>query len=155
MAQAALPARLLATWFGCGLSPKAPGTVGSIGAVPLHLALCTLGPLPHAAIIIALSAVGVWASNEVAKAEGIEDPQKVVIDEVAGTLIAMGMVSGSGFGIRLLALGLFRLLDITKPGPIDSVQRLEPPGVGIMADDLLAGVAAGAMAYSVAALLGR
>jgi len=146
---------LLATWFGCGLSPKAPGTVGSIGAVPLHLALSLLGPLPHAAAIAALSVVGVWASNEVAKAEGIEDPQKVVIDEVCGTLIAMGMVSGGSVGIRLLALGLFRVLDITKPGPIDSVQRLEPAGVGIMADDVLAGLAAGAMAYSVSALLGR
>lgn len=155
MAQAALPARLLATWFGCGLSPKAPGTVGSIGAVPLHLALAMLGPLPHAAAIVALSVVGTWASNEVARAEGIEDPQKVVIDEVCGTLIAMGMVSQAGWGIRLLALVLFRVLDITKPGPIDTVQRLEPPGVGIMADDLLAGLAAGAMAYSAWALLGR
>jgi phosphatidylglycerophosphatase A len=111
--------------------------------------------MPHAAIVIALSAAGIWASNEVAKAEGIEDPQKVVIDEVAGTLIAMGMVSSSGFAMRLLALVLFRVLDITKPGPIDSVQRLSPPGVGIMADDLLAGVAAGVMAYSASALLGR
>jgi phosphatidylglycerophosphatase A len=155
MAQAALPARLLATWFGCGLSPKAPGTIGSIGAVPLHFALATLGPLPHAAAIVALSVAGTWAANEVARAEGIEDPQKVVIDEVAGTLIAMGMVSGASIGIRLLGLVLFRVLDITKPGPIDTVQRLEPPGVGIMADDLLAGVVAGAMAYSVSALLGR
>lgn len=137
------------------MSPKAPGTVGSIGAVPLHLALATLGPLPHATIIVALSVVGTWASNEVARAEGIEDPQKVVIDEVCGTLIAMGMVSKAGFGIRLLALALFRVLDITKPGPIDSVQRLEPPGVGIMADDLLAGIVAGVMAYSASALLGR
>jgi phosphatidylglycerophosphatase A len=155
MAQAALPARLLATWFGCGLSPKAPGTVGSLGAVPLHLALSMLGPVPHIAAVVALTAAGTWAANEIARAEGIEDPQKVVIDEVAGTLIAMGMVSGSSWGIRLLALALFRLLDITKPGPIDSVQRLEPPGVGIMADDVLAGLAAGAMAYSVSALLGR
>ncbi|HVY26871.1 MAG TPA: phosphatidylglycerophosphatase A [Polyangiaceae bacterium] len=155
MAQAALPARLLATWFGCGLSPKAPGTVGSVGAVPLHFALATLAPVPHAAIVVALSLVGIWASNEVAKAEGIEDPQKVVIDEVCGTLIAMGMVSGASIGFRLLGLVLFRVLDITKPGPIDTVQRLEPPGVGIMADDLLAGLVAGAMAYSASALLGH
>jgi phosphatidylglycerophosphatase A len=155
MAQAALPARLIATWFGCGLSPKAPGTVGSLGAVPLHFALAALGPLPHAAAILALSLAGIWASNEVAKAEGIEDPQTVVIDEVAGTLIAMGMVSGSSIGVRVLALALFRVLDITKPGPIDSVQRLSPPGLGIMADDLLAGLAAGAMAYSASVLLGR
>jgi len=137
------------------LSPLAPGTVGSLGAVPLHLALSTLGAVPHAAVILALSAAGVWASNRVAEAEGIEDPQTVVIDEVCGTLIAMGMVGGSGIGIRLLALALFRVLDITKPGPIDSVQRLKPAGVGIMADDLLAGVVAGAMAYSASALLGR
>jgi phosphatidylglycerophosphatase A len=154
MAQAPLPARLLATWFGCGLSRVAPGTVGSIGAVPLHFALSALGPLPHAAVVVGLSAAGIWASNRVAQAEGVEDPQKVVIDEVCGTLIAMGMVSGAGIGMRLLALGLFRVLDITKPGPIDSVQRLEPAGVGIMADDLLAGLAAGAMAYS-ASLLAR
>ena len=114
-----------------------------------------LGPVPHTAAIAALSLAGVWASNEIAKAEGIEDPQKVVIDEVCGTLIAMGMVSGAGWGMRLLALVLFRVLDITKPGPIDSVQRLEPPGVGIMADDVLAGIAAGVMAYSASALLGR
>ena len=113
-----------------------------------------LGPVPHIAVIVALTIAGTWASNEVARAEGIEDPQKVVIDEVCGTLIAMGMVSKSSLLIRLLALVLFRVLDITKPGPIDTVQRLEPPGVGIMADDLLAGVAAGAMVYSVSALLG-
>jgi phosphatidylglycerophosphatase A len=112
-------------------------------------------PVPHAAAIVGLSILGTWASNHVAAAEGIEDPQKVVIDEVCGTLIAMGMVSGCGLGIRLLALGLFRVLDITKPGPIDSVQHLEPPGVGIMADDVLAGLAAGVMAYSASALLGR
>jgi len=129
--------------------------VGSIGAVPLHLALATLGPLPHAAAIVLLTAAGTWAANEVARAEGIEDPQKVVVDEVAGTLIAMGMVSGCSLGMRFLALALFRVLDITKPGPIDTVQRLEPAGVGIMADDVLAGLAAGAMAYSVSALLGR
>jgi phosphatidylglycerophosphatase A len=119
------------------------------------LALSMLGPVPHAAAVVAISAAGIWASNEVAKAEGIEDPQHVVIDEVAGTLIAMGMVSGSSIGVRLLALALFRVLDITKPGPIDSVQRLSPPGLGIMADDLLAGLAAGVMAYSASALLGR
>jgi phosphatidylglycerophosphatase A len=153
MAQAVLPARLLATWFGCGLSPVAPGTVGSLGAVPLHFALTALGPLPHAAVVAALALAGTWAADRVAKAEGIEDPQQVVIDEVCGTLIAMGMVSGAGLGVRLRALGLFRVLDITKPGPIDTVPRLSPPGVGIMADDLLAGAAAGAMAYSVAALM--
>ncbi len=154
MARAPTAARLLATWFGCGLSPVAPGTVGSLAAVPLHFALAALGPAPHVAVILGLSLAGIWASQRIADAEGVEDPQIVVIDEVCGTLIAMGMVGGSGLGIRLLALGLFRLLDITKPGPIDSVQRLKPAGVGIMADDLLAGVVAGGIAYAASALLG-
>lgn len=136
------------------MSPKAPGTVGSLGAVPLHLALATLGPLPHAAAIVALTVLGTWAAGELARAEGIEDPQSAVIDEVCGTLIAMGMVSGGSIGVRVLALALFRVLDIYKPGPIDAAQRLQPAGVGIMADDVLAGLAAGAMAYSVSALLG-
>ncbi len=129
--------------------------MGSIGAVPLHLALSTLGPVPHAAAVVALTLLGTWAAGEVARAEGIEDPQSVVIDEVCGTLIAMGMVSGSSLGIRALSIGLFRLFDIWKPGPIDSAQRLEPAGVGIMADDVLAGLLAGAMAYSASVLLGR
>lgn len=121
----------------------------------MHFALTRLGPAPHAAAIIALSLAGTWAANSVARAEGIEDPQKVVVDEVCGTLIAMGMVSGAGVGLKLLALVLFRVLDIVKPGPIHSVQRLEPPGIGVMADDILAGLVAGAMAYSVSVLLAR
>lgn len=153
MAQAALPARLLATWFGCGLSPKAPGTVGSIGAVPLHFWLATQSLPLHVGVVLGLTLVGTWASNEVAKAEGLEDPQKVVVDEVAGTLIAMGMVSHAHWGFRILALVLFRVFDITKPGPIDRVQHLEPAGVGIMADDILAGSLAGVMAYLAWVLL--
>jgi phosphatidylglycerophosphatase A len=65
------------------------------------------------------------------------------------------MVTGSSIGIRLLALALFRVFDITKPGPIDSAQRLQPAGVGIMADDILAGLLAGVTAYSASALLAR
>lgn len=123
--------------------PVAPGTVGSLGAVPLHFALKLLPPLPHAAAIVAITAVGVWASQKEADRLGVEDPQSVVIDEVAGTLIAMGMTRRLGIPAQLLALALFRAYDILKPGPIDSVQHAQPEGLGIMADDLLAGVMAG------------
>ncbi len=136
-------AERLATWFGCGRSPVAPGTVGSLGAVPLHFALRLLPPLPHAAAIAAITAVGLWASEKEAQRLGEEDPQSVVIDEVAGTLIAMAMTRRMGLSTQLLALALFRAYDIIKPGPIDSVQHAEPAGLGIMADDLLAGVMAG------------
>jgi len=148
--KASLAVRALSTWFGCGVSKLAPGTMGSFGAIPVHLGLRLL-PLPvHLAAVVGLTAVGVWSSNEMSKAMGVEDPQCVVIDEVAGTLIAMGMVRNSSIGIQLLALGLFRLFDIWKPSVIDTVQHAKPEGVGIMADDVLAGVLAGAISFAIA-----
>jgi phosphatidylglycerophosphatase A len=148
--RAPLVARSLATWFGCGHSPIAPGTVGSLGTLPLHFALRSLGPLPHALVTVGLTIAGVWAAQRVSDAVGEEDPSSVVIDEVAGTLLAMGIARPAGIVGELAALALFRVLDITKPGVIDRVQRLRPSGVGIMADDVLAGIGAG-VAIRVAA----
>ena len=147
---APLSARWLATWFGCGHSPIAPGTVGSLGTLPLHFALRALGPIPHALVTLGLTAAGVWAAQRVSDALGEEDPQAVVIDEVAGTLLAMGIARPAGIIGELAAFALFRVLDITKPGAIDRAQRLRPEGVGIMADDVLAGLGAG-VAIRVAA----
>jgi phosphatidylglycerophosphatase A len=132
----------IATWFGCGFAPRAPGTVGSLGAVPLHLLLRHSHPLGHVLAVVAVTAVGIWTAGKVAEALGVEDPQIVVIDEVAGALIAMGLVRGS-FGAELAALVLFRVLDITKPGPIARAEHARPAGLGIMLDDLLAGLIAG------------
>ena len=148
--QASLTVRALATWFGCGSNKTAPGTVGSFGAIPVHLGLRLLPAPVHLAAIVGLTALGVWASNEMAEAMGVEDPQCVVIDEVAGTLLAMGMVRNSSITVQLLALGLFRLFDVWKPGVIDTVQNAKPEGVGIMADDVLAGILAGAVSMVVA-----
>jgi len=136
----------LATWFGCGLSPVAPGTVGSLGAVPLHLLLRRL-PLPlHVASVVGVTAIGIWSAGRVAHDLDEEDPQLVVIDEVAGALIAMGAVRAASPALQLLALGAFRGLDILKPGPIAKAERARPPGVGIMLDDLLAGAGAAVLA---------
>src|SRR5262245_30126716 len=128
---------VLATWFGCGLSKVAPGTVGSIGALPLHFALCRLPPLAHAGVVLALAVAGTWAAGRVAATLGEKDPQRVVIDEVAGVLIALGAVREAGLVFAALGFAVFRLLDITKPGPIARAERLPPVGFGIMADDLL------------------
>jgi len=136
-------ARLLATWFGCGKSPVAPGTVGTLGALPLHFALRALGPVPYAAAVVAITAAGTWAAQREAERLGEDDPQSVVVDEVAGVLLALLLARGAGIKGELLAVVLFRVFDIWKPGPVDRVQHLPPQGVGIMADDLLAGLLAG------------
>jgi phosphatidylglycerophosphatase A len=139
-------AEVLASWFGCGRSPIAPGTVGSLGAIPLHLFLRSLGPVPYWTATALVTALGVWASERVCKASGEKDPQWIVIDEVAGTLIAMGLVRKRSLAVRLAALVIFRALDIKKPGLVDRAQHWKPEGLGVMADDLIAGLAAGLMA---------
>lgn len=146
---------VLGTWFGCGESKVAPGTVGSIGAVPLHLLLIRLSTGLHWSAVVALSLIGIWASDRVARALHAKDPQRVVIDEVAGTLIAMGMVRDFGPWYGAAALVAFRVFDITKPGPIRRAEHAEPPGLGIMLDDLLAGVCAGAVTRLGAAAVGH
>ena len=146
MSAPAALASLIATWFGCGLSRRAPGTVGSLGAVPLHLLLRRLSPLGHLLAVLAATGAGIWSAQREAEESGQSDPQRVVIDEVAGTLIAMGLVRDRGLGRQLAALLLFRLLDIWKPGPIRRAEHAQPAGLGIMLDDLLAGAGAGLLA---------
>lgn len=117
--------------------------MGSLGALPLHWVLSRLAPVPHAVIVAAVTAAGVWAAGRRAEVLCEKDPQSIVVDEVAGTLIALGLVRHQSLAVQLAALVLFRVFDITKPGPIDSAQHAKPIGLGIMADDILAGVAAG------------
>lgn len=136
----------LATWFGAGRSPWAPGTVGSLLTVPLHLVLRRLHPGVHLASVLVGVGLGLWAAGRVAEAEQQEDPPHVVIDEVLGTLIAMGLVRSRSALAQGLALAAFRGLDILKPWPIGAAERAQPPGLGIMLDDLLAGLFAGLLA---------
>lgn len=143
MAKAPVSARWLATWFGCGLAPVAPGTVGALGALPLHWALRALGPLPQVLVTIGITVAGTWAAQRYAEALGDDDPGSVVIDEVAGVLIALGLAAPHGLLAQVAAFVGFRVLDIAKPGFIDDAQRLRPAGLGIMADDVLAGLGAG------------
>jgi len=133
---------LLATWFGCGLSPIAPGTVGTFGALPLYFLVRGHGPIAIAVTAVLISAIGVWASNAVVADSGEEDPQRVVIDEVAGVLVALAVAPPTWAGVAL-AVGLFRVFDITKPFPARRAEHL-PAGWGVMADDIVAGVWAAA-----------
>jgi phosphatidylglycerophosphatase A len=137
------PARLIATWFGAGLAPVAPGTFGTLATVPVYLALWRAGApgwcLPIAAA--AVTALGVVAAGRYEAEVGGHDPQEIVIDEAAGYLVAC---SFGPFGWRTAALAfvLFRLIDACKPGPVQALERL-PGGWGVMADDLGAGLVAG------------
>ncbi len=132
----------LATWFGCGYSPLVPGTVGTLGAVPLVLLLWWSGSRPaHLVAIVVVTAAGVWAADHAERHFGVKDPKPVVIDEVAGMLVAtFPLHFGSWWPWQLVfAFVLFRAFDVLKPWPARRLERL-PGGWGIMADDLFAGL---------------
>ncbi len=133
-------ARLIASGFGSGFFPRAPGTVGSLVALVIGAALL-MGPfwaLPLAILLASLG--GVWAVHH---AGGMDDPGWVVIDEFAGQFIALLPLAHPSPQGLLVAFALFRLLDITKPGPIGWADR-QHGAAGVMADDLIAGgIAAG------------
>lgn len=133
------PARLLACGFGSGAAPYAPGTVGTVAAIPLYL---LLAPLPLQAYLLAtalLFAVGVWACHVTARSFGVHDHGGIVWDEFIGYLLTM-TAAPSGWQWPLLGFVLFRLFDILKPWPIRWLDRRIPGGLGIMLDDLAAGV---------------
>jgi phosphatidylglycerophosphatase A len=136
----------IATWFGVGRCPVAPGTAGTLSALPLYLLLRNCSWPLYLGVLGGLFAVGVWTSHQVATSTGDDDPQSVVIDEVFGTLLALGLVRGRGALAEVGSVLLFRLLDIAKPGPIRRAEQARPIGLGIMLDDLLAGLGAGLLA---------
>jgi phosphatidylglycerophosphatase A len=137
-------ALLIATWFGAGYSPVAPGTAGSAAAVAIAWALGGLAgwpPLWLAALGVAVAPAAVWAAGVVARSRKVEDPSLVVVDEVAGQWLAFAGAASLNWKTYLGAFLLFRLFDIWKPGPVRRLERL-PGGVGIVADDLGAGLCA-------------
>jgi phosphatidylglycerophosphatase A len=145
-------AYVLATWLGCGLSPVAPGTCGTLGALPLYFMLRGLGPSAILAAAVVVALVGTWAADVVARDRGAHDPQLVVIDEAAGVLLALGAAWPASLGGVALVVVLFRLFDMLKPFPARRAERL-PGGIGIVADDLVAGLQA-ALVFAVVERLG-
>jgi phosphatidylglycerophosphatase A len=136
------PSALLATWFGCGYSPKAPGTAGSLAAVAIAVALhryLGFSAWHFAAMAAVLLLPAVWAAGAVARATGIEDPQFVVVDEVIGQWTALAGAARLNWVAFLAAFALFRLFDIWKPAPVRQLESL-PGGWGINLDDVMAGI---------------
>ncbi len=135
-------AHVLATWFGCGYFPVAPGSVASAAAILIAWVMSEAfgWGWPHLAVAaVATTAVGVWASGAVARSTGRNDPSIVVIDEVAGQWFALFGAVAWDWRSLLAAFVLFRVLDIWKPPPIRQAERLHG-GVGIVADDVIAGL---------------
>ena len=135
------PHWLLATWFGCGHFPVAPGTVGLLGALVVAIPLAAAGVPPWGFLVLSLLLLypSIAAATSVAVRTGRKDPQIVVVDEVLGQWITLSGASTLHWKSFALALALFRFFDILKPPPIRRLERL-PGGAGIVLDDVLAGV---------------
>lgn len=148
------PASLLATWFGSGLLPRAPGTWGSLAALPVAFLIAAWGGtwgLLAATAVATLA--GVWAAGVYAARSGQQDPQAVVIDEVAGQWLALVPVAHHQ-DLRLYAVAFlaFRFFDIVKVWPAGRIDRELKGGWGIMLDDIVAGLYAAALTYGVSLL---
>ncbi|MFC4158503.1 phosphatidylglycerophosphatase A family protein [Chitinimonas lacunae] len=132
------PAHFIALGFGSGLAPWAPGTFGSLAAVPLYLGLALLmPPLWIALLAIPAFFLGIWACERTGRALGVSDHGAIVIDEIVAMLPLLALAPQDWRGM-LVALGLFRLFDIWKPWPIRWFDRHLKGGLGVMVDDAVA-----------------
>ncbi len=133
------PIHVLAFGFGSGASPKAPGTVGTVVAIPIFLVFSSLPLWAYLAVVVVVCAVGVYICERCAKDLGVHDHSGIVWDEIAGFLITMIAVPVSFWSI-LIGFLLFRLFDIWKPWPISYFDKQVDGGLGIMLDDIIAGI---------------
>jgi phosphatidylglycerophosphatase A len=144
---------VIATWFGCGLVPKGPGTAGALGAIPLYALVVRGGQVGVGVAAFFVTIVGIWAASVVARELNQKDPQRVVVDEVAGMLVTlMPLPSLSWRGVAV-GFVLFRFFDIVKPWPVRLFEKL-PSGWGIVLDDIVAGILGAVVLVVVRALVG-
>ena len=132
----------MATWFGCGYSPIAPGTAGSLAALAIAWPLVHYAgwqPLWFLAPVLALTGPAIWAAGVTARELQTKDPGLVVVDEVLGQWLTLTGANHLNLPAWIAALALFRLFDIWKPPPVRQLEDL-PGGTGIVADDLMAGI---------------
>jgi len=151
--------RLFLTFFGAGLSPKAPGTVGTLASLPVGLVvLYYLGMETLFLLTVVITIIGVFEINKYEKITGLHDQQEIVIDEAAGMwlslMIAMSATTSLGYAYAevlaiIFSFASFRLFDIWKPSTIGKIDRDVGGGLGVMGDDILAGVAGGLLSAIV------
>lgn len=133
------PVYCAAFGFGSGLAPKAPGTFGTLAAVPLYYLLSFLPSWWYAIVVAAAAVLGVYLCDKTAKALGVHDHPGIVWDEFVGFWITM-FLAPAGLGWIILGFVFFRFFDIIKPWPIRWLDRRVHGGFGIMIDDIVAGV---------------
>jgi phosphatidylglycerophosphatase A len=133
------PLYFIAFGFGTGTIPFAPGTFGTLIAVPIYLLMARLSTIPYLILLLVIIAASVWICSKVTKEIGVEDHQGMCLDEIVGYLVTM---FGVPFGLGWVIAGfvLFRIFDIWKPWPINLVDRNVHGGLGIILDDVIAGI---------------
>jgi len=154
-------ARFLAVFVasvgGAGFLPVAPGTWGSALAVAIFVLFSPVGLWQFGITLVALFFLGTWAADAAERVLGQKDDRRIVIDEVGGQLVTLAplLVLGSSRSVFALVTGfvLFRCFDIWKPGPVRWAERRFAGGVGVMMDDLVAGVLSAALLGAAVAVL--
>lgn len=144
------PVHLLAVGLGSGMAPRAPGTVGTVAAAVLYLGLRPLPLGAYLAVLLAAFLIGIWVCGRTARDLGVHDHGGIVWDEFVGFWVAM-IAAPAGWLWLLLGFVLFRLFDILKPWPIARLDARVGGGLGIMIDDVVAGL----YALAVMQLLAR
>ncbi len=135
------PIHFLALGFGSGLAPKAPGTFGTLAAVPLFLLVAPLSSPLYLLLLLLMSVAGIYICGKAAEDAGVPDHGAIVWDEFVGFLITMFLIPITWQSL-LVGFLLFRLFDIFKPWPISYLDKNCHGGLGIMLDDIVAGIAA-------------
>ena len=135
------PLHFLAIGLGSGLAPKAPGTFGTIAAIPLYLLLSQLTAPVYLGVVLVAILVGFWCCHQTSKDMGVHDHKAIVWDEFVGFWITM-FAAPAGWIWLLVGFALFRFFDVLKPWPISWLDHNVHGGIGIMMDDVLAGLAA-------------
>jgi phosphatidylglycerophosphatase A len=142
------PLHLLAFGLGSGLAPIAPGTFGTLVAVPLYLLMKDLPLSVYLALVLAGFLLGIWFCGHTSRDLGVHDHGGIVWDEIIGFLLTMSLAP-AGWQWLVSGFLLFRFFDILKPWPIRWFDRKVTGGFGIMLDDLLAGIYAGLVMWLI------
>jgi phosphatidylglycerophosphatase A len=157
--------KLFLTFGGAGLSPKAPGTVGTLASLPVGIAiLYTFGMETLFMLTLAITVIGIFEINKYEKLTGVHDQQEIVIDEAAGMWLALMIAIPTALTMTypyaevlaiVFSFAAFRLFDIWKPSTIGWIDRELKGGLGVMLDDVLAGIAGGFLTVVILMGIGK